>query len=382
MPAQILHSLHGKMTLEKYCAKAEAEGSSKGLASAAFMRRLLEEPCHPFFCLGCQGPDLFYHNQRTRPVALAYGSLLHRRGYGNFIAAFLGNSLKTSETVVKPTHGAAVLAPTVVEPTQTAAYAIGFIMHAFLDRSLHPYIICRAGNSSGSTGEARGTARLHMFMERIIDVAMLEKLENLRVESWDQEKHLAAPAMEAVPVLLDALAQSLRQAYPERAGKDILLEKRLLNAFTDAGHFYRVTAPAVTSGKQFGTTDFFQADVKRGLALTAFLYPESFSRDIDFLNEGKNAWHHPCEPETLRTQSVRELFLEAVDSASHALEVIFLAEDEKPQAYAIAASVGNSGLSLIGPDGSTCIPRHFDQFPLADLLDEQYRTRISSVRSV
>lgn len=275
MPAQILHSLHGKLVLQAYIAKAEAEGSASCLASAAYMRKLLEDPFYPFFCLGCQGPDLFYHNQRTRPVALEYGSLLHRRGYGDFIKAFLGNSLNAAGTAA--------------EPPVAAAYAIGFIMHPFLDRSLHPYIICRTGNASESAAAAREIARMHIFLERIIDVLMLEKLENLQVEAWDQEKFLAAPAREGPSELIDALARSLRQTYPERAGRDTLLEERLSNALKDAGHFYQVTSPAATCGKRFGAADFFPADEKRGVALTAFLYPERFSRDIDFLNEGRKA---------------------------------------------------------------------------------------------
>ena len=387
MPAQILHSLHGTMALEAYAVKAEAMGGKTGRVSAAFMRRLLEDPHYPFFCLGCQGPDLFYHNQRTRPVSLEYGSLLHRRGYGDFMGAFIGACLGDRGTAGGP--------------SAAAAYAVGFFMHPFLDRYLHPYIICRAGNGAGAAGAgaeagaagagtgvagagtgAAGAARLHIFLERIIDELMLEKLKALRIEDWDQEKRLAAPAKEIPPELLAALALSLRQAYPERAGKDARLEQRLVNAFKDAGHFFHVTSPASTRGKDFGRAAFFPADGKRGLALTAFLYPKSITREIDFLNEGRSPWHHPCESEAVRKESVPDLFLAAVEEASKALFDSFSQEDDQGLGAGLSASVGNEGLSLVDGEGSRCLPRRFDPFPLEGILDEQYRLRLASASGI
>ncbi len=368
MPAQILHSLHGTMTLAASIAKTEATGGEAGRASASFMRRLLEDPYYPFFCLGCQGPDLFYHNQRTRPVSLEYGSLLHRRGYGDFMGAFVGACLDG-----RGTAGA---------PSAAAAYAAGFLMHPFLDRYLHPYIIYRAGNGSGTGAAGAGAARLHIFLERIIDELMLEKLEGLRVEDWDQEKYLAAPAKEAPPELLAALALSLRQTYPERAGKDALLEPRLVNAFKDAGHFFQVTSPATTCGKGFGKAAFFPADEKRGIALTAFLYPERFARGIDFLNEGRSAWQHPCESEAVRDESVPDLFFAAVEAASEALVLAFSREDVRFSSNSLSAVVGNAGLSLLDGEGSRCPPHRFDPFPLEGILDEQYRMRVASASGI
>lgn len=255
-------------------------------------------------------------------------------------------------------------------------------MHPFLDKFVHPYIICRAGAGSGTASADKGAARLHIFLERIIDVLMLEKLEGLRVESWDQGKFLAAPAKEAPLELRAALALSLRQTYPERAGRDVLLEERLSNAFKDAGHFFQVTSPVATCGKRFGAAAFSPPDAKRGIALTAFLYPEGFSREIDFLNEGREVWHHPCESMAVRSESVQDLFLAAVAAASEALAVVFSGELGQSSSSAFSTSIGNSGLSLVGRDGSRCSPRHFDPFPLEGILDEQYGMRVSSVPGI
>ena len=81
MPAQILHVLFGEDSLNR-AAAGISEGSGE---VGAYIDRILGDKA-VFFALGCQGPDIFYHNQHTRPVSLEYGTLLHRRGYGDFTA--------------------------------------------------------------------------------------------------------------------------------------------------------------------------------------------------------------------------------------------------------------------------------------------------------
>lgn len=59
MPAQILHTLFGEDLM------AELHGNHPW--------HRLTKKYGSVFALGCQGPDIFYHSQKTRPVALEYG---------------------------------------------------------------------------------------------------------------------------------------------------------------------------------------------------------------------------------------------------------------------------------------------------------------------
>ena len=75
MPAQITHILIANKALENIFGSSEIPS---WLVKAEHL-----------FNIGCQGPDLFYHNQITRPLAIEYGSLLHRRDYGVFCSKAL-----------------------------------------------------------------------------------------------------------------------------------------------------------------------------------------------------------------------------------------------------------------------------------------------------
>jgi hypothetical protein len=71
MPAQISHIIAGERAFGlRFAGRSRPE---EGGAAA-------------WFALGCQGPDIFYHNQRTKPSGLHYGALAHRRRYGSLAA--------------------------------------------------------------------------------------------------------------------------------------------------------------------------------------------------------------------------------------------------------------------------------------------------------
>lgn len=361
MPSQILHILHGRAVLARI---------------PAGMAILGDRELEGLFCLGSQGPDVFYHNQRTRPLALEYGSLLHRRGYGSFAAA-LGASLSA-------------------EGARGRAYLAGFVCHAFLDRALHPYIISRSGpgpdapSPAGAPGlsgspvaagfpvparsparpgvEADGNsrARLHIFFERLLDVAMAEHLQEGR-QSWVQTVLLSTPARAALEWLPGPLAAALRTAFPARAGTDEKLPQRMKNALSDSAGFFEATDPERLDGsplvRHLLHAEAGPGNLDRRLSLAALIHPrEAAVREqmakIDLLNLGHAEWLHPCEGCSSSSASVPELFDTAVASASEALA------DLSPK----VSAVGDAGLSANSPEGKRCAPIRFSPLPVAALL--------------
>ena len=99
------------------------------MADAESARILLSGPRGPYFLLGCQGPDIFYHSQRTRPVALHYGVLAHRRGFGRLVEGMLETWIREDDDPASP----------------WAAFLLGFSTHGALDRAAHPYIVHGSG---------------------------------------------------------------------------------------------------------------------------------------------------------------------------------------------------------------------------------------------
>ena len=361
MPAQILHVLFGEDVLRSSAAALRGEAS--GAVVEAYVRSALEA-WGVFFRLGCQGPDLFYHNQRTRPVSLGYGTLLHRRGFGDFAAELLGRTMGSRS----PSSGA----------DAASAYALGFATHAFLDRAVHPYIVCKSGWVSPSKPETARYARCHAFFERLLDVLMLERLRGLDAASWDQEALLTGfGAADSDPVV-EAVVFSLAAVFPERAGVDTKLELRVRNAFSDAASFYRVTNPARTSLNMRLPDGFEYLSSASGRASVALVYPERFPYAVDYLNLARSAWGHPCRPDFADRRSFPELYDEAAASASAVFLSLFrsFAATGLVPGAEVSAGIGNGGLSVVGADGQPCAPTHAEPLPLDTVLDRQYRLRM------
>lgn len=358
MPAQILHVLFGEDVLNRTVALLEPDGGT----ADSYVRSILGE-LGPFFALGCQGPDLFYHNQRTRPVSLEYGTLLHRRGYGDAAAALLRRTMDTRS----PSSG----------PSFRVAYALGFATHAFLDRETHPYIVCKSGWVSPSKPETARYARCHAFFERILDVLMLERLRGIDASSWDQEEKLSRYSPDERSELVAVIGDALREAFPERASGDAKLPQRISNAFSDAASFYHMTNPVRTSLNRRLSDGFEYLASASGRASVALVYPERFPLGVDYLNLARAPWAHPCCPLTIGNTSFRDLYDSAVQRAASVFAHIlgsFMGTGHIPGDA--ARHIGNSGLSAVGADGHPCAPTHSAPLPLDAVLDQQYRLRL------
>ncbi|MDR1177310.1 MAG: zinc dependent phospholipase C family protein, partial [Spirochaetaceae bacterium] len=237
VPSQILHLLFGEDVLAALYERLK--GRFGNVAEEALLK--IKRDYRPGFALGCQGPDIFYHNQSSRPVGLEYGTLLHRRGCGVFTASLLKMALPgtpPTEREMRRRRREAALGAKRLSPSQKitalGAYALGFMTHALLDRKTHPYIVYKA-------------ARRHAFFERILDVTMLRLLRGLAVSSWDQETLLAEACAKPPEGLGALLEKALVSAFPERAGKDEKLPLRIANTFRDAAAFYSATDPRKTT---------------------------------------------------------------------------------------------------------------------------------------
>jgi hypothetical protein len=320
----------------------------------------VEEACLPVFVLGCQGPDIFYHSQMTLPVGLEYGTLLHRRFYGSFTAALFDLALLQGAE-----HSG-----------DLAAYAWGFATHAILDRACHPYIVYKTAKP-GKEGRG-GEHNLHAFFERILDTLMLEELRGRPAASWDQES-LARICGDPPRGLRELLAEALRRAFPERAGRDGKLSRRIDNALRDSAFFYRHTDPGKTSFRRPAEQSALQRRILEKPPLTC-LYPENLPRDIDYLNREHRPWHYPLVEGEQDTRSCPEIYAPALDAAVETLgplaseyrEKGFLSGNEN-----IARRIGNGGLSIQDREGKPCPATRSEPLPLERVLEQQRQARLA-----
>ena len=143
------------------------------------------------FRFGAQGPDLFYHNQRTMPTGLRYGVALHRHGYGSFV-----------ERMVQEAHRLS-LGP----GSDLGTFILGFVTHAPLDRATHPFINFFSGGADANDKESRRLYHAHPFLERIIDVMVLKERFVRAPSEFDFlsqvrcGRNLPYPVLKAMPIL-------------------------------------------------------------------------------------------------------------------------------------------------------------------------------------
>jgi hypothetical protein len=374
MPSQILHTLFGEDVIAALYRRLE---SRFGAVTGKAMEKISGD-YRCAFALGCQGPDIFYHSQRRRPVALEYGSLLHRRGYGVFTAGLLKMGLPDpppdEDDIRNHRREKGINA--------LGVYALGFMTHAVLDRFCHPYIVYKSLALDAEGKPLRENHFAHPFFERIIDTLMLKELRGQKSASWDQERILAAVCENPPLGLRELIARALAAGFPDKAKQDRKLPRRIDNAFADCAHFYRLTAPAKTGaaaarsgGAGGGERSAF------GVKFLAYVFPETLPAGIDFLNLKHEPWYYPYNPPGSEpvpdVRSFPEIYAAAVEAATETLLPCiarYLASGLFPIAEA-ARRIGNGGLSIQDGEGKPVTPNRAGPLPLGEILAGQGKLR-------
>ncbi|HTX73483.1 MAG TPA: zinc dependent phospholipase C family protein [Rectinemataceae bacterium] len=348
MAGQITHILVGEAAL-RGAAPAEAEAVLRSSGG--------------YFRLGCQGPDIFYHNQRTMPSGLHYGALAHRRDYGRVIEGGL-ESLPRDR-----------LAP----ESPAVAYALGLATHAAVDRATHPFIVFYAGWADPARPGTERFRACHPFFERLLDLALLSHERGIDPSDFDMEKLMAPSSQESAQAdsdLVTLWAAGLRKAFPRSTGGDQLIEQRVANALADARHFIRLTNPRRTAMLP-GKGDWFTYLNERvGPRSVALIYPDSLPAEIDIESLGREGWEHPAGD----GRSFSSTYLDLIGGARSEAETILrrmlgdLAGGSIPDG--LGELIGNAGLSVNDRDGRHVPPLLSRPLPLPELMDREYRVRL------
>jgi hypothetical protein len=349
MAAQISHILAGEEALFL------ARGEMRPVAGAEGLW-----PGSRYFDFGCQGPDIFYHNQRTKPSGLHYGALAHRRRFGSLVAGAAAALPRKDRSLESP----------------AGAYVLGLATHAAIDRATHPFIICFAGWADPADPSTQRLRGCHPFLERVLDIGLLKNRRGLRPSEFGLTARMAA-LPKADESLVPLWAAGLRAAYPRATGADPLLEARVANAIADARGFYAVTDPAATGSGLVGRGRLAALDPAEGRYLISLVYPELPLEGLDAMNESHATWPHPSGDGRSSSASYLDLMDEGAEAAARASALVMDFWKGGLSAAALAEALGEGGLALSDEEGLALPPRISRPLPLREAMDAEYSARRS-----
>jgi hypothetical protein len=302
------------------------------------------------FRFAAQGPDFFYHNQRTMPTGLRYGVALHRHGYGSFVRELVREAQRLSAG----------------PGSELGAFILGFATHAPLDRAAHPFIGYFAGWGDPREVAERRLYHAHPFLERILDVLMLSERFGMKSSEFDFLSLVRCGKALPYPVL-KAMVKGLHATYPSYnfKSKDRL---RVENAYHDAVFFYKLTNHLNPDLVRLAyRKDMKEHSRERRLGL---IHPREVPPGHDFLNLGHAQWCHPCDESATSTSSFPDLYDEAHAQCVTMLKVVDAAMAGRAPLDGLEAAVGNESLDT---GREPCVPVYARPLPLREILDDIYR---------
>ena len=307
------------------------------------------------FRFGAQGPDFFYHNQRTRPTGLKFGVHAHREGYGRLLKHMIAEFHHLEANGYEP-----------IEPIK--AHILGFTTHAFLDRQTHPFIDFFSGWVEADREETERYYRCHIFLERILDVLMLKIKRQLNIREFSLLHLLDCGAM--LPYgIVKTLVKSMNAAYPNTHFKS-RDRRRVENAYIDSMGFYTFIDPLNPHYRRLAyERDRSSHGNRRRLAL---FHPFDIPEHIDFLNLEHNSWTHPCNSEWRHRESFPELWELALSRTVPVLREVRDILDSGGEAQRVEQLVGNQSLGTGLDRQDNYRLQHNRPLPLPELLDSLY----------
>jgi hypothetical protein len=348
MPSQVSHMLHA----EEVVARGD---------HTDWLAHLLEPPARAYLVLGAQGPDIFYHNQRRRPTGIAYGSLMHRRGYGSAVAAMWRHARSAGASL----------------GSWQSAWVLGFASHAILDRHTHPYINAHAGWPEQDRPDTERYRSMHPFLERLIDVELLRRRRGIHPNELDFFSRVSC-GPEPPEAWVDLMSVALRTVY-RKATTDSHLSERLRNAYLDTMGYYRFTNRVDDAYLETAVEREDAGEI--GSRWLSIVHPLEVPTDLDVLNLEHESWPHPCSSHEGSTESFVDRYEAAVAEGVVVVDRIAAAWDlpEEAGSARIRQAVADWNLSDGRPTERPCRKRHAVPLPLPE-LQERMRDSIRTGR--
>ncbi len=243
----------------------------------------------PIFEQALQGPDpwstIGFFGGRVKKYS-SYSNVMHNQKTGEFLYT-LTKDAKNKQSV------------------SVFSFLIGFLCHYSLDKTAHPFIICKGGEYDGTenTKQMRGG---HVRLERAIDSFYIRKEYGKIPWHFSMPKNIFK--LKRFPEdLRNTLEMAFEQVYGLKDGFDLFNralrdERRFYGLMQDPFGFVHYLLRPIS----FGKTNF---------SLFSYYHRDIDNKKIDYMNEQHAVWHHPNDSKIASNEDFFELFDRAKSDA-------------------------------------------------------------------
>lgn len=305
LPAVLTHYFCGDACVNALCA-----GADDAFNCVANNRDI--------FNLGCQGPDILFFSFDKKLSRL--GSRMHERGINGFFAECINIIRKTAEH-----DGRSVM----------ESYMYGFLCHYALDCATHPYVFYKSGFSdvSGNLGQAFNAS--HRFLETTIDCIISEKFMDKKPHEQNIPKILQAPGADMEDVS-ELLSKTINVAYDEDCEpEDFEKSMRRMRLVYRLFRSKRGRPPVLS---------FIAKLLPDRGAKYALMHYEPV-RQLDYLNEQRDAWFYPWNDSVEINFSFMDLFQKAVEDSCILISAFRRAINRQLEDKIALSIIGNKNFS-------------------------------------
>ena len=193
------------------------------------------------------------------------------------------------------------------------SFLVGFICHYCLDKTTHPYIICKGGEYDG-TKDTFCLRNGHVRIEHLIDSYYIRHY--YKKEPWRFSIPKEIFKLKQYP---KSFSLPLNKVFKKVYGWDNAF-KLFNKSLYHQSLFYRLMQD------RFGIFKFLLKFISlKNTDYTVFSYykPEQYIGNTDYMNEGQVLWHHPYDSEIESNESFFELFNIAKEKAREIITAVY-----------------------------------------------------------
>lgn len=233
------------------------------------------------------------------------------------------------------------------------SYLAGFLCHYCLDKTAHPYILCKTGDYDETRPETLPYRGAHTRLERAIDSHIIRS--QYHKTPWRFPIVRRVLALKKLP---EDMRQSLNRAHESVYGWPDVFDD-LNRCLRDQKIFYWLMqdpfgimaklTPLVDNGKShqdYRTLPYYRKDIDPALC--------------DYLNEKKAPWPHPCDESLVSQASFPELFEKALAEVVSLISLSFryIRGEDVPLPQALGNASYETGFDCADPRNSAL--RHYE----------------------